>query len=97
MRSNKVTRELILAGLEWLEQQSRSRFNSTFTSASDEQATSLVDSIVGTGEVEEELVVFFDRFRFIAVGAYYTTEACIEDIGYIANVPIVGAYPGPSG
>jgi hypothetical protein len=89
-------RELILAGLEWLEQQSRSRFNSTFASASDEQATKLLDGIVEPGEVEEELVVFFDRFRFLAAGAYYTTEAGIEDIGYIGNVPIGGDYPGPS-
>ena len=89
-------RELILAGLEWLEQHSRSRFNATFASASDDHATKLLDSIVEPGEVEEELVVFFDRFRFLAVGAYYTTEAGIEDIGYIGNVPIVGDYPGPS-
>jgi len=89
-------RELILAGLEWLEQHCRSRFDSTFASASDEQATQLLDSIVRPGEIEEELVRFFDRFRFLAVGAYYTTEAGIEDIGYIGNVPIVGDYPGPS-
>jgi hypothetical protein len=92
----RTDRELIFLGLEWLEQQIRSRFNSTFASASDEQATELLDSIVGPGEVEEELVAFFDRFRFLAVGAYYTTEAGIEDIGYIGNVPIGGDYPGPS-
>ena len=89
-------RNLIYAGLEWLEQQSRTRFSSTFASASDQQATELLDSIVEPGEVEEELVAFFDRFRFLAVGAYYTTEAGIEDIGYIGNVPIGGDYPGPS-
>ncbi len=39
---------------------------------------------------------FFERFRFLSVGAFYTTEAGIKDIGYIGNVPISGEYPGPS-
>jgi len=89
-------RRIILDGLEWLEQQSRSRFNTSFASAGDEQATVLLDSIAWPGQAEEELIVFFDRFRFLAVGAYYTTEAGIEDIGYLGNVPIGGDYPGPS-
>jgi len=83
-------RKLILAGLEWLEQQSRYRFNSTFASVNDGQASVLLDSIVRPGESEKEPLLFFDRFRFLTVGAYYTTEAGIEDIGYIGN------YPGPS-
>jgi hypothetical protein len=41
-------------------------------------------------------MAFFERFRFLSVGAFYTTEAGIEDIGYIGNVPISGEYPGPS-
>ena len=89
-------RKSILAGLEWLEQQSRSQFNSTFASAGEEQATGLLDSIARPGQGATELADFFDRFRFLAVGAYYTTEAGIEDIGYIGNVPIGGDYPGPS-
>lgn len=89
-------RKTILAGLEWLEQQSRSQLNTTFASASAEQATELLDRIAEPGQESVELLEFFDRFRFLAVGAYYTTEAGIEDIGYIGNVPVGGDYPGPS-
>ncbi len=92
-------REIILAGLEWLEQQSRSRFGTAFASAEDDQAAELLDSIVYSRQTAAELndlVEFFERFRFLAVGAFYTTEAGIKDIGYIGNVPIGGDYPGPS-
>lgn len=89
----------ILGGLEWLEQQSRSRYGHAFASADDNQAIELLDSIAYPGHAmagRVDLVEFLERFRFLAVGAYYTTEAGIEDIGYIGNVPISGEYPGPS-
>lgn len=38
---------------------------------------------------------FFRRFRWLVVGAYYTTEAGFKDIGYIGNVAR-SADPGPS-
>ncbi len=92
-------RETILAGLEWLEQQSRSRYGLAFASAANNQATELLDSIATSdtaAAVRDGIVEFFERFRFLSVGAFYTTEAGIEDIGYIGNVPISGDYPGPS-
>ena len=92
-------RETILAGLEWLEQQSRSRYGHPFASVDDNQAIELLDSIAHPGRTmpdHVDLVKFFERFRFLAVGAFYTTEAGMTDIGYIGNVPISGEYPGPS-
>jgi len=92
-------RELILAGLEWLEQRSRSRFDTGFSSAADGQAAELLDSIANSKQAAPELVglaEFFERFRYLAVGAFYTTEAGSAAIGYVGNVPIGGDYPGPS-
>jgi hypothetical protein len=92
-------REKVLAGLEWLEQQSRDRFGRSFVSANENQASELLDSISVRGQATtgtNDLVTFFERFRFLSVGAFYTTEAGIDDIGYIGNVAINGAYPGPS-
>ena len=92
-------REIILGGLEWLERQSHDRFGTEFTLAERHQATELIDSIAYSGQVNAELddlVKFFARFRFLTVGAYYTTDAGSEDIGYVGNVPISGDYPGPS-
>ena len=39
---------------------------------------------------------FFRRFRWLAAGAFYTTEEGMADVGYIGNTPIAGEYPGPS-
>lgn len=38
---------------------------------------------------------FFKRFRYLTIGAYYTTEAGFKDIGYIGNVARA-SDPGPS-
>lgn len=36
--------------------------------------------------------LFFQRFRFLVVGGYYTTPEGWKDIGYIGNVPLA-SYP----
>jgi Gluconate 2-dehydrogenase subunit 3 len=92
-------RELLLAGLEWLEQQSQDRFDAGFAAASEDQKASLLDTVAFSDKAALELAdqaEFFRRFRYLSVGAFYTTEAGIEDIGYIGNVPIRSEYPGPS-
>jgi len=92
-------REIIFAGLEWLEQQSRTRYDQSFAAADNNQATELLDDIAfnkNTTRDDLGTVEFFERFRFLTVGAFYTTEAGIADIGYIGNVAINGEYPGPS-
>ena len=38
---------------------------------------------------------FFKRFRWLVIGAYYTTEAGFKDIGYIGNIARE-SDPGPS-
>ncbi|MGH8168048.1 MAG: gluconate 2-dehydrogenase subunit 3 family protein, partial [Woeseiaceae bacterium] len=92
-------RELILDGLEWVERQSRERFGSGFAGTPDHQKSELLDRIAYPGGASSDLarqVEFFERFRFLTVGAFYTTEEGMKDVGYIGNVAIHGEYPGPS-
>jgi len=92
-------REQILPGLEWLERQSLASYGDSFTRVSADQARDLLDRIAWPQKLApglEEQGRFFDRFRSVAVGAYYTTAVGMEDIGYLGNVPISGDYPGPS-
>lgn len=92
-------RELVLAGLEWLEQQSRERFGTGFAAAEDNQRAELLDALAWPEPAATDLVEqirFFDRFRYLTVGAFYTTEPGMADAGYIGNVAISGDYPGPS-
>jgi hypothetical protein len=44
---------------------------------------------------DEKTKAFFQRFRALTIGAYYTTEAGFKDIGYIGN-EARAADPGPS-
>lgn len=92
-------RALILHGLEWLERRCRERFDSGFSGASTTEQASLVDTIArpnGGQQQQEDQIEFFTRFRYLAVGAFYTTQLGMADIGYIGNVPINGDYPGPN-
>lgn len=91
-------RELILAGLERLERRSRERFATNFATATSAQQAVLAGTIAdrGTSGRVTRDAAFFARFRYLAVGAFYTTTAGTEDIGYIGNAPISGDYPGPS-
>jgi len=89
-------RNIIFAGLDWLEQESGSRFGRTFTALDNGQATRLLDQIAAPGDRETDKAGFFERFRYLSVGAFYTTEEGIADIAYIGNIPINGDYPGPS-
>lgn len=92
-------REILLDGLEWLERQSVERFGTGFAAAGETQKTGLLDTIAWGDRAADELgeqVRFFERFRWLAVGAFYTTEPGMADVGYIGNVAIHGAYPGPS-
>ena len=38
---------------------------------------------------------FLRRFRFLTIGAYYTTPAGFQDIGYVGNVALT-SYAGPA-
>jgi hypothetical protein len=92
-------RASILPGLEWLERQSHDRFGFSFASATERQKTELVDAVAGSstaGTEPADQAEFFGRFRYLTVGAFYTTEAGMKDVGYIGNVAISGEYPGPS-
>ncbi len=91
-------REQILPGLEWLERQSLASYGDSFTRVSEEQASDLLDRIAWPHKLApglEEQGRFFDRFRSVAVGAYYTTATGMAEIGYLGNVPISSDYPGP--
>ena len=90
-------REIIFEGLEWLEREAQERFAASFASVGDTEAGMLLDAVAAPGQQGSGAPAgFFDRFRYLAVGAFYTTREGMADVGYIGNVPLAGAYPGPS-
>lgn len=92
-------REHILAGLAWLDAESRSRFGTGFARAAPAERSELLDQVAWPDRAGPELAAqaeFFRRFRWITVGAYYTADEGMADVGYLGNTPIAGPYPGPT-
>lgn len=92
-------RETILAGLEWLERESRSRHGTSFAALGEAEKAQLLDRLafpVASDAGLADEIEFFRRFRFLAVGAFYSTPEGMRAAGYVGNVAVAGPYPGPS-
>jgi len=92
-------RMLIINGLAWLDQESRARSGAIFASADTVAQKALLDEIAYKERVKpglEKPAEFFNRFRSLTLGAYYTTTEGWTEIGYVGNQPGTGDYPGPT-
>lgn len=92
-------RPLILSGLAWVEADSRTRFGKPFIQTSQAERARLFDLLTDQSKAPADLqkpAGFFARLRSLTVGAYYSSEAGIADIGYVGNEPLEGDYPGPT-
>jgi hypothetical protein len=90
-------RQIILAGLAWLEAESHRRFGQPFTGAIYSQKTAICDDVCHEPDAAPEFKAaarFFQRFRSLASGGFYTTPEGMKDLAYIGNVPLA-AYPEP--
>lgn len=98
--SQQSDRVLILNGLEWLNEESDRRYGNNFMNASEGEQLQIIDDIAYEAQLEvpefEHAAIFFAKLRTLVLGAYFTSPAGMEDIGYMGNVPILGDYPGPS-
>jgi len=86
-------REIVLSGLAWLEEDSERRGHGFLQLPQAEQIAIL--SAMAAADAADTPAVFLRRFRFLVVGAYYTTPAGFRDIGYIGNVAR-SSYPPPT-
>lgn len=97
--SQRHDRERFLALFDWLEAQAQDRFDTGFAAASEDQRKQILDDIAWYGRIGdglEDMAESFRSFRNIAIGAFFASEAGVQDIGYLGNKPVIGPYPGPS-
>ncbi|NJM56053.1 MAG: gluconate 2-dehydrogenase subunit 3 family protein [Verrucomicrobiae bacterium] len=90
-------REVVLPGLKWLDDESRARFNRGFADLADAQKTAICDDICWPEDAAQKFkkaASFFQKFRSLAAGAYYSTEPGWAAIGYVGNVPML-QFDGP--
>jgi hypothetical protein len=91
--------KVILAGLEWLDTESKRRFGTNFAGATDAQRSAIFDDIAWRGKIVAnggEGASYFSKLRQLVIAAFYTRPEGVADLGYQGNSPIAGDYPGPS-
>ena len=77
-------------GLRWLDNESVDRFGAQFVNATDAQRIAIVEDIAWPARARPELshgVSFFNYFRDLTAGGFWSSKIGVEDVGYIGNVP----------
>jgi len=90
-------RDMILAGLAWLDAESIRRFGRDFVAAGPEAQRRICDDICHAPRARpehREAAAFFARFRDLVAGGYYTTPEGMTDLGYTGNV-VLARFDGP--
>jgi len=90
-------RKVILDGLGWLEAESQRRFGANFPELAVVQQLKICDDICHLPDAKPEYkpaARFFNKFRDLTAGGFYTTPEGMKDIGYVGNVPLP-AFEGP--
>lgn len=94
----QMHRALLLSGIDWCDKESERRFSKVFARTVTRNQLAIVEDIAypsGPPDLEGPRQ-FFDGLRRLVTGAYYTSPAGVQELGYQGNVPIAGDYPGPT-
>ncbi|MBY5957200.1 gluconate 2-dehydrogenase subunit 3 family protein [Membranicola marinus] len=79
-------------GLQWVNHESRKRFNKEFVDASDKEQIEIVDDIAYPYDADPAYaagVRFFSTMRNLVVCGYYSSKEGMADLGYMGNTPNV--------
>ncbi len=77
-------------GLMWLDRECSIRFDKKFVDCTEEQRKQVLDFIAYPDKTTPEYsqaIAFFNRFRDLTAGGFYTSKIGIADLGYIGNRP----------
>jgi hypothetical protein len=85
-------RAIIFAGFKWLDEEANRRWQRGFLEIDEKSRKEMIIEIASKKADIAGPGKFFQRFRFLVVGAYYTTPEGFKDIGYVGNVPME-SYP----
>jgi len=91
-------RPVILAGLDFVDAEAQRRHQATFADLNAAQQAGIADAICGATTPTKEYrpqVRFFERFRYLAAGGYFTTPQGMQEIGYVGNRP-TATFEGPT-
>jgi hypothetical protein len=89
--------ETVMAGLAWMDAESRRRHGADFAGLAQAQRDALCADISLEVPIHHDLSAaskFFRRFRDLVAAGYYTTPVGMKDVGYVGNVPLA-RFEGP--
>jgi len=91
MMIDQPTRQVAMrGGLAWLDLECQQRFDRMFVDCNDEQRKAVLDDIAWPAKAKKEHahgVAFFNSFRDLTAGGFWTTKVGIEDLQYLGNRP----------
>jgi len=93
----RADREIVLAGLVWIDAEAQKRFGKTFSTLDAKQQGAIADDICSAGKAAPPFATaakFFAKFRDLTAGGFYTTPVGMKDIGYTGNVSLE-KFDGP--
>ncbi len=88
--------QTVRGGLVWLNTESDKRYGTAFHMLEEGQQFAICEDIHHQPDAKPEFrqaAAFFNRFRWLTLCGFYTTEAGRKDVGYIGNVPLAH-FPG---
>jgi hypothetical protein len=89
-------RRTVTEGLAWLDAEAQRRHGTTFAKLDAAQIKAVCDDISAT-KVQPQFAhaaKFFDRFRGLTAGGFYTTPIGMKDLRYMGNVAMT-TFDGP--
>ena len=90
-------RPLVLEGIVWMEAESQKRFQKSFAKLDDTGQGAICDDICNPASARPEFkqaARFFLKVRSLSMGAYFSTPAGWQAIGYVGNTPSA-TFDGP--
>ena len=80
-------RKTVVDGLSKVEGEAQRRFKTAFAKLSAQQMSAIADAMVKEP--------FFERYRALTAGGFYTTPVGVRDLKYVGNVAME-AFDGPT-
>ncbi len=90
-------RKIVTEGLAWLDAEARRRWGGDFVRGTPAQRAALAEDVCDLASAKPELRAgarFFQRFRDLTAGGYFTTPEGMKDLGYTGNYAME-AFTGP--
>jgi gluconate 2-dehydrogenase subunit 3-like protein len=91
-----VDRTTVLGGLSWIDGEAQRLFKASFAKLSATQMAAIADDLIGEPAKPDlaTAAAFFERYRALTAGGFYTTPVGMRDLKYVGNVALA-AFEGP--